>query len=229
MDATKTVITSLPSGIAALGETGNRVLREAIENNLVLFPAQVPTFKKVTRADLQAKIAMLYFVRGWSMSEIAERYRLSRRCVGQIVTQWRIRAVAEGYIRVIQAAPRTSVTNVKNRTHTVTAESHTAVTTQTEVKGGAAWKSTGYAVNAIPNDRKAFTIEAETPAEALLAAIEKGMLLDFSGYYGLAFAWKLGQVYRGALLRDQKLTEDHIFETAEQAIEWLQQTMPRLD
>lgn len=201
MDATKTVINSLPSGIAALGETGNRVLREAITNNLVTFPSQVPIFKKMTRPDLQAKIAILYFVRGWSMNEIAERYNLARQRVEQIITQWRIRAVAEGYIQVTRHQQSTaSGTGAKE-----------------------------YQFSDIPNDRKAFIVELETPLDDLLTAIEQGMLLDFSGYYGLAFLWKLGRVYRGLLLHDQKLTEDQVFETAKEAIDWLQDVIPRLD
>lgn len=106
MDPTKTITPfhSLAAAIAVLGEDGNRVLRAGIKGNLVTFPAQVPTFKTVTRPDIHAKMAFLYFVRGWSMSQIADRYRMGRQRVGQIITQWRIRAVASGCVQVIDEA-----------------------------------------------------------------------------------------------------------------------------
>lgn len=100
---TKTIplLHSLAAGIAVVGAAGNRKLREGIKGNLVTFPAQVPIFKRVTRPDLQARIVILYFVQGWSMSEIADRYGIVRQRVGQIITQWRIRAIDQGYIQVI--------------------------------------------------------------------------------------------------------------------------------
>ncbi len=79
----------------------NRVVRQAVRENLVSFPSQIPVFEKQSRPDLQAKIAVLYFVRGWTLDDIAQRYGLVRQRMGQILTAWRVRAVNEGHIQVI--------------------------------------------------------------------------------------------------------------------------------
>lgn len=42
---------------------------------------------------------MLYFIRGWSTREIARRYGLTRERCGQIISDWRVRAVNMGYIQ----------------------------------------------------------------------------------------------------------------------------------
>ena len=92
---------SFSESIRTLDEAGNRVVRAAIRNHLVTFPSEVPVFKKTTRPDLQAKIAVLYFIRGWSTARIGERYKLGRQRVAQILTKWRVRAVRQGYIQLI--------------------------------------------------------------------------------------------------------------------------------
>jgi hypothetical protein len=78
---------------------GNRALQIAVRRNLVCFPSQVPVFGKKPRRDVQWRLAVLYFIRGWSTREIAERYGLTRERCGQIITDWRIRAVNMGYIQ----------------------------------------------------------------------------------------------------------------------------------
>jgi hypothetical protein len=83
-------------------EKKNRALRRAVQENEVSFPAQVPVFEKQSRPDLQRKIAVLYFVRGWTMTDIAARYSLARQRVGQIITAWRTRAELEGYVQKIE-------------------------------------------------------------------------------------------------------------------------------
>jgi hypothetical protein len=82
----------------------NRVLRQAVQENLVSFPSQVPVFLKQARPDLQQKLVLLYFVGGWTMDRIAERYGLGRQRMGQILTAWRTSAVKEGYIQAIDPA-----------------------------------------------------------------------------------------------------------------------------
>jgi len=82
----------------------NRVLRQAVRENLVSFPSQVPVFGKQSRPDLQQKLVLLYFVCGWTMDDIAKRYGLGRQRMGQILTAWRIRAVKEGYVQAIEPA-----------------------------------------------------------------------------------------------------------------------------
>jgi hypothetical protein len=80
----------------------NRILRQALRENLVSFPSQVPVFGKQSRPDLQQKIVVLYFVRGWTMDDIAQRFGLGRQRMGQILTAWRLRAVKEGYLQAIE-------------------------------------------------------------------------------------------------------------------------------
>lgn len=78
---------------------GNRALQMAIHRNLVCFPSQAPVFGKLPRRELQWRLALLYFVRGWSTRRIAQRYGLTRERCGQIISDWRIRAVNMGYIQ----------------------------------------------------------------------------------------------------------------------------------
>jgi len=69
--------------------------------NLVSFPAQAPVFTRRSRADIQWRVALLYFVRGWSLQAIAARYGLTHERVGQIARDWRTASIAAGYIQVI--------------------------------------------------------------------------------------------------------------------------------
>lgn len=82
-----------------LASLGNRALQLAIRRNLVCFPSQAPIFGKLPRREMQWRVAVLYFVRGWSTPEIGRRYGLTRERCGQIISEWRIRAVNMGYIQ----------------------------------------------------------------------------------------------------------------------------------
>jgi hypothetical protein len=81
-------------------------LREAIRENRVTFPAQVPVFSKHDRSDVQRQLVQLYFLFGWSGPRIGIRYGLRRSRVQQILNAWKRRAVELGYI---QAVPATQV------------------------------------------------------------------------------------------------------------------------
>jgi hypothetical protein len=78
---------------------GNRTLQTLVRGNFVCFPSQAPVFGHKSRRDLQWRLAVLYFVRGWSTRAVADRYGLTRERCGQIISDWRIRAVALGYIQ----------------------------------------------------------------------------------------------------------------------------------
>lgn len=78
---------------------GNRALQVAVQRNLVCFPSQAPVFGKRPQRDLQWRLAVLYFVQGWSTREIAGRYGLTRERCGQIIADWRVRAINMGYIQ----------------------------------------------------------------------------------------------------------------------------------
>jgi hypothetical protein len=79
-------------------------LRQAIRRNRVSFPAQVPTFEKHDRADLQWKLVQLYFVFGWSSQKIGCRYNLPYQRVGQILATWKRRAIQTGFVQYIAPA-----------------------------------------------------------------------------------------------------------------------------
>jgi transposase-like protein len=81
---------------------GNTLLRAAITRNLVSFPAQIQPFMRRSSGDLQERIVMLYFVRGWSVRMICERYSLSKAMAHKLLAEWRIRAVESGYIQEIK-------------------------------------------------------------------------------------------------------------------------------
>src|SRR5580658_1326745 len=69
-----------PRGAApAPGDLENGVLRQAVQENLVSFPSQVPVFGRQARPELQPRIVVLYFVRGWTMDDIAKRCGLGRQ------------------------------------------------------------------------------------------------------------------------------------------------------
>src|ERR1051325_10108108 len=78
---------------------GNRALQLAVRLNRVSFPSQAPIFGRQPRRDLQWRLAVLYFIRGWSTREIARRYDLTRERCAHIISDWRIRAVNMGYIQ----------------------------------------------------------------------------------------------------------------------------------
>jgi Transposase len=79
-------------------------LREAIRKNQVTFPAQVPTFPKHDRSDVQRQLVQLYFLLGWSGPRIGVRYGLRRLRVQQILNAWKRRAVELGYIQSVPSA-----------------------------------------------------------------------------------------------------------------------------
>jgi len=81
---------------------GNTLLRTAITRNLVTFPAQIQPFMKRTMGDQPERIVQLYFVRGWSVRNICDRYGMSKAMVHKLLAEWRIRAVESGYIQEIE-------------------------------------------------------------------------------------------------------------------------------
>jgi len=77
---------------------GNRSLQIAVRGNLASFPSQAPGFGKYPLKEIQWRLAVLYFVRGWSRCELARRYGVSPQRCGQMISDWRIHAVRLGYI-----------------------------------------------------------------------------------------------------------------------------------
>ncbi len=81
---------------------GNTLLRAAITRNLVSFPAQIRPFQKRDAGDIQWRIVQLYFVRGWTVRRICERYCLSKAMAHKLLREWRIRAIESGCIQEIE-------------------------------------------------------------------------------------------------------------------------------
>src|SRR5580700_8359865 len=88
-------------------------LREAIRNNQASFPAQIPTFSRHTRPDLQRKLVQLYFVNGWSAPQIRARYHLGGQRFQQIFSTWKNRAIELGYIQAIPPDPRIALSSLR--------------------------------------------------------------------------------------------------------------------
>jgi hypothetical protein len=84
-------------------------IRFAIRNRLISFPSQVPVFSKQTVADVQWRVATLYFVSGWSFDQLAQRYGVCRNRVRQVIRKWVERAATLGYLqRIPPESPATS-------------------------------------------------------------------------------------------------------------------------
>jgi hypothetical protein len=82
-------------GIATLSLS---YMRREIRSHCISFPSQVPVFPHLPRLDIQWRIVLLYFIRGWSTQTIAVRYRMSRRRVMQLLKQWISQAIVSGYV-----------------------------------------------------------------------------------------------------------------------------------
>ncbi|MGA2435791.1 MAG: hypothetical protein ABSG25_10950 [Bryobacteraceae bacterium] len=80
---------------------GGSVLRKAIRMNVVSFPAQIPVLLKQPPADMQWRMVLLYFVRGWSQPAIAARFGVPMHRIAKSLNEWSIRALALGYVQVI--------------------------------------------------------------------------------------------------------------------------------
>ena len=91
-------------------QLGLRRLRTAIQNNVVSFPSQLPKFNCQSRADVQWRLAELYFVHNWSCPELGRRYGVTMERARQLVVNWAQRAIVLGYLQEIPA-PAANFTN----------------------------------------------------------------------------------------------------------------------
>jgi hypothetical protein len=80
---------------------GSETLRRAVRGNIVSFPSQIPTLLKQPSADMQWRVVLLFFVRGWSASRIATRFNVPRHRIWKTLNGWSVRALALGYVQVI--------------------------------------------------------------------------------------------------------------------------------
>ena len=88
---------------AANGTVRLDSLREAIRSNRFSFPSQVPVFVCQHRADIQWRVAELYFIQGWSCTRIGQRYRVTSARIQQLLRGWVSRAMTLGYVQEIPA------------------------------------------------------------------------------------------------------------------------------
>src|ERR1035441_3448243 len=58
---------------------GSGILRRAIRGNMVSFPSQIPSCPKGSQAEMQWRMVLLFFVRGWGAAKIAARFHVPRR------------------------------------------------------------------------------------------------------------------------------------------------------
>lgn len=88
---------------SAVAHEGLAKLRLAIRERQVSFPAQVPSFPRQHSADIQWRIVTLYFVRGWTSEELADRYHVTPSRIRQLLRLWVESARALGYLQEIPA------------------------------------------------------------------------------------------------------------------------------
>jgi hypothetical protein len=82
---------------------GSAVLRRAVRRNIVSFPSQIQAFLRRPAADMQCRVVLLFFVRGWTSIQIAARFGVPKHVIRGILNEWSVRALALGYIQVIDA------------------------------------------------------------------------------------------------------------------------------
>jgi hypothetical protein len=80
---------------------GTKLLRRAIRKNIVSFPSQIPAFTRHPPDGMQWRMVLLFFVRGWSLTDIAARFKVPTHRVCQLVNNWSVRALALGYVEII--------------------------------------------------------------------------------------------------------------------------------
>ena len=80
---------------------GCGILRRAIRGNIVSFPSQISSFPKGSQAEMQWRMVLLFFVRGWGAANVAERFQVPKHRVWTLLNEWSVRAIALGHIQVI--------------------------------------------------------------------------------------------------------------------------------
>ena len=80
---------------------GSAVLRRAVRRNIVSFPSQIQAFLRRPAADMQCRVVLLFFVRGWTSIQIAARFGVPKHVIRGILNEWSVRALALGCIQVI--------------------------------------------------------------------------------------------------------------------------------
>jgi hypothetical protein len=80
---------------------GSAVLRRAVRRNIVSFPSQIQAFLRRPAGDMQCRVVLLFFVRGWTSIQIAARFGVPKHVIRGTLNEWSVRALALGHIQVI--------------------------------------------------------------------------------------------------------------------------------
>jgi hypothetical protein len=84
----------------------------------------------------------------------------------------------------------------------------------------------------VPFDRERVEIcdddQGMISRKGLSRALESGRLLECCEYYGIAYAWKEGEVYRGTLLQYRLVSEAPSFDSAQPLLDWLEDIVPAI-
>ena len=80
---------------------GSAALRRALRGNIVSFPTRIPILLKQPQADMQWRMVLLFFVRGWSSASIAGRFGVPKHRIRRSLNEWSFRALALGHVQII--------------------------------------------------------------------------------------------------------------------------------
>lgn len=80
---------------------GSAALRRALRGNIVCFPTRIPVLLKQPAADMQWRMVLLFFVRGWSAARIAARFQVPKHRILRSLNEWSSRALSLGYVQII--------------------------------------------------------------------------------------------------------------------------------
>jgi hypothetical protein len=80
---------------------GSAALRRALRGNIVCFPTQIPILLKQPCADMQWRMVLLFFVRGWTSASIASRFQVPKHRIRKSLNEWSFRALALGHVQII--------------------------------------------------------------------------------------------------------------------------------
>jgi hypothetical protein len=89
------------AGLKTPVHPGSAALRRALRANIVCFPTRIPILLKQPAADMQWRMVLLFFVRGWSASRIAVRFEVPKHRILRSLNEWSSRALALGYVQII--------------------------------------------------------------------------------------------------------------------------------
>lgn len=91
---------------------GSAALRRALRGNIVCFPSRIPILLRQPPADMQWRMVLLFFVRGWSSAGIAARFHVPKHRIKKSLNEWSFRALALGYVQIIDPDAFTEICQV---------------------------------------------------------------------------------------------------------------------